>query len=123
MGPSPGLRRCSPRGPGDPPKQRRLGRGEADEVVAAVQRRPERDVTPAERREGLMDEVTSHAGTVRPDDHDPFRTIRKVAGGGGGAPRPAATPHPRGGGPAGAAALRPPAAGGRATRGARKPRT
>src|SRR2546427_10830566 len=89
MGPSPGLRRYSPRGPGDPPKQRRLGRGEADEVVAAVQRRPERDVTPAERREGLMDEVTSHAGTVRPDDHDPFRTIRKVAGGGrGGAGAP-----------------------------------
>src|SRR2546430_15926738 len=93
MGPSPGLRRCSPRGPGDPPKQRRLGRGEADEVVAAVQRRPERDVTPAERREGLMDEVTSHAGTVRPDDHDPFRTLRKVAGGGGGeAARPAPPP-------------------------------
>src|SRR5438445_3026825 len=93
MGPSPGLRRYSPRGPGDPPKQRRLGRGEADEVVAAVQRRPERDVTPAERREGLMDEVTSHAGTVRPDDHDPFRTIRKVAGEGMGEPRAQVTPH------------------------------
>src|SRR2546427_1509068 len=96
MGPSPGLRRYRPRGPGDPPKQRRLGRGEADEVVAAVQRRPERDVTPAERREGLMDEVTSHAGTVRPDDHDPFRTIRKVAGGGGGGRRAPAAPPPGG---------------------------
>src|SRR2546428_12529143 len=97
MGPSPGLRRYGPRGPGDPPKQRRLGGGEADEVVAAVQRRPERDVTPAERREGLMDEVTSHAGTVRPDDHDPFRTIRKVAAAAGGGPRAPGTPPPRAG--------------------------
>src|SRR3989475_7035172 len=103
MGPSPGRRRYSPRGPGDPPKQRRLGRGEADEVVAAVQRRPERDVTPAERREGLMDEVTSHAGTVRPDDHDPFRTIRKVAGGGGGGPGAPGTPPPGAGLPPGRA--------------------
>src|SRR3989442_14688147 len=93
MGPSPGLRRYSPRGPGDPPKQRRWGRGEADEVVAAVQRRPERVATPVERREGLVDEVTSHAGTVRPDDHDPFRTIRKVAGEGMGEPRAQVTPH------------------------------
>src|SRR2546425_10128840 len=94
MGPSPGLRRYGPRGPGDPPKQRRLGGGEADEVVAAVHRRPERDVTPPERRERLMDEVTSHAGTVRPDDHDPFRTLRKGAGAGGGAPRAPGTPPP-----------------------------
>src|SRR2546430_8163167 len=108
MGPSPGLRRDGPRGPGDPPKQRRLGGGEADEVVAAVHRRPERDVTPPERRERLMDEVTSHAGTVRPDDHDPFRTLRKVAGGGGGGAGAPSPPPPRGGGPPGRGGGAPP---------------
>src|SRR5437879_5176855 len=45
MGPSPGLRRWSRRGPGDPPNQPRLGRGEAEEVVAAVPRRPGRAFT------------------------------------------------------------------------------
>src|SRR5437879_13740434 len=95
MGPRPGLRRYAPRGPGDSPKQRRMGRGEADEVIAAVQRRPQHHVTPPQRRERLVDEVTTHARTVGADDHDPSRAVRKVAREGVGEPRAQVTAHLR----------------------------